>query len=118
MATSDEVAAQQHVAKEFPAPPSIESLQEFLSTLKITDPLPIYPGAKPTSNPVDIFRTYIANTLAPIAGVDIDLIYPALEWTQSFDKGDLIMAVPRLRIKGRKPDELANEWAEKVCLTF
>ena len=31
-----------------------------------------------------------------------------------FEKGDLIVAVPALRVKGRKPDELAAEWSEKV----
>ncbi|KAL7271834.1 arginyl-tRNA synthetase [Rhizina undulata] len=99
--------------KEFPTPPSIDSLQSRLSQLGISDPLPVFPDSNPTTNPVDIYRCYIAETLAKVSGVDVKLVYPALEWTQSFDKGDLILAVPRLRIKGRKPDELAKEWAEK-----
>ena len=105
----------EHIVKEFPAPPSIESLQARLESLKITDPLPVYPDSNPTANPVDVYRCFIAHHLAPITGVDISLVYPALEWTQTLDKGDLIVATPRLRIKGRKPDELAKEWAEKVC---
>ncbi|KAI5804586.1 hypothetical protein EDC01DRAFT_610726 [Geopyxis carbonaria] len=99
--------------KEFPTPPSIESLQEQLKALKVEESLNVYPNSNPTSNPVDIYRCYVAEALAKVSGVDIDLVYPALEWTQTFDKGDLILAVPRLRIKGKKPDDLAQEWAEK-----
>ncbi|KAF8545190.1 hypothetical protein BDD12DRAFT_871871 [Trichophaea hybrida] len=113
MATNDDAAVVQHTRKEFPAPPSLESLNERLQSLSIDDPLPVYTDSNPTLNPVDIYRCYIAHHLAPITGVDISLVYPALEWTQTLDKGDLIVAAPRLRIKGRKPDELAKEWAEK-----
>lgn len=95
-------------------PPSVESLQSQLASLGISDPLAVFAESNPTTNPVDVFRCYIANTLAPIGGVDGKLIYSSLEWTQSFDKGDLILAIPRLRLKGKKPDEIAKEWAEKV----
>lgn len=94
--------------------PSVESLQSQLASLGISDPLPIFLDSNPTTNPVDVFRCYIADTLAPIGGVDGKLIYSALEWTQSFDKGDLILAIPRLRLKGKKPNEIATEWAKKV----
>ncbi|KAI5837490.1 hypothetical protein DFP73DRAFT_568248 [Morchella snyderi] len=99
--------------KDFPTPPSIESLQEQLSSLEVSDSLPVFPFSNPTTNPVDIFRCYISETLAGISGVDSKLIYDALEWTQSFEKGDLILAIPRLRLKGKKPDEIAKDWAEK-----
>ncbi|KAH0612443.1 uncharacterized protein H6S33_010495 [Morchella sextelata] len=100
--------------KDFPTPPSIESLQEQLSSLGVfSGSFPAFPYSNPTTNPVDIFRCYISDTLAGISGVDSKLIYDALEWTQSFEKGDLILAIPRLRLKGQKPDAIAKEWAEK-----
>lgn len=113
MATNDDAAAAQHVPKEFPPIPSLESLHERLKSLSITDEIPVFPDSNPTTNPVDIYRCIIAHHLAPITGVDINLVYPALEWTQTLDKGDLVVPVPRLRVKGRKPEELAAEWAEK-----
>lgn len=94
--------------------PSIDSLQANLRNLGISEDLPVFPDSNPTTNPVDVFRCYIAATLAPITGVDINLVYPALEWTQSIEKGDMILAVPRLRVKGKKPNELAEEWAAAV----
>ena len=66
-----------------------------------------------SSNPVDIYRNHIADSLAPITGKPSNEIYERLAWTQTFDKGDLGLAVPALRIQGKKPGELAIEFAEK-----
>ena len=67
-------------------------------------------------NPVDVYRTHISEALAPIAGVAAAEIYQKLQWTQTQDKGDLTLAVPALRIKGKKPNEQAAEWAQRVSL--
>ncbi|KAI9809991.1 MAG: hypothetical protein M1827_006758 [Pycnora praestabilis] len=64
-------------------------------------------------NPFDIYRSHITEILAPITGADAKVIYGALQWTQTLDKGDLILPVPALRVKGRKPNELALEWGER-----
>ncbi|KAF4548903.1 Arginine--tRNA ligase-like protein 1 [Elsinoe fawcettii] len=64
-------------------------------------------------NPIDVFRTAIAETLSPITGVESARIHEALAWTATLDKGDLILAVPRLRIKGTAPEQLAQECAAK-----
>ncbi|EPS35744.1 hypothetical protein H072_10806 [Dactylellina haptotyla CBS 200.50] len=96
-------------------PPSIGSLddvQAMLSELGISEPLPAFEAASVTTNPIDIFRSYIAEEMTKITGVSRDLVYPALEWTQTPDKGDLIMAVPRLRVKG-DAKALAADWAAK-----
>ncbi|KAF3279362.1 hypothetical protein TWF132_000633 [Orbilia oligospora] len=91
---------------------SIEDVQAMLNELGITDPLPTYEAASLTTNPIDIFRSYIAEEMHKITGVSRDIVYPALEWTQQMEKGDLIMAVPRLRIKG-DPKALAADWVSK-----
>jgi arginyl-tRNA synthetase len=85
-----------------------------LSSLGISQPLPHFPDTNPQLNPVDIFRCYLTEILAGLTGVDAKIVYPALAWTLTLDKGDLVLAVPALRIKGKKPDQLAAEWAEKV----
>ncbi|KAL2194717.1 hypothetical protein P885DRAFT_42295 [Corynascus similis CBS 632.67] len=72
-----------------------------------------YPNCHPEINPFDFYRAHIANTLTGITGVEPKIIYSALSWTSSLDKGDLVLAAPALRIKGQKPDELAKQWAEK-----
>ncbi|PFH61430.1 hypothetical protein XA68_17416 [Ophiocordyceps unilateralis] len=71
-----------------------------------------YPGCFPDRNPVDIYRAHITSILHGITGVDPSIIYPAVQWTATLDKGDLTLATPALRVKG-KPDELAKQWLEK-----
>ncbi|KFH43410.1 Arginine--tRNA ligase, cytoplasmic-like protein [Hapsidospora chrysogenum ATCC 11550] len=72
-----------------------------------------YPNAHPEANPLDVWRAHLSNVLSKISGVDTSIIFPVIAWTQSLDKGDFIIPVPALRIKGEKPDALAVEWASK-----
>ena len=65
------------------------------------------------SNPIDFYRSEISKLLAPITGKPSNEIYERLAWTQTFDKGDLGLPVPSLRVQGKKPAELATEWSEK-----
>lgn len=64
------------------------------------------------NNPVDLYREKISQALAPITGKTAQEIHEKLAWTQTFDKGDLGLAVPSLRIPG-KPTEQALEWSER-----
>ncbi|EWC47327.1 cytoplasmic arginine--tRNA ligase [Drechslerella stenobrocha 248] len=91
---------------------SIDDVQAMLAELGISDPLPKFDAASVTTNPIDIFRSYVAEEMSKITGVNRELLYPALEWTQNMEKGDLILAVPRLRIKG-DPKALAAEWVKQ-----
>jgi arginyl-tRNA synthetase len=84
-----------------------------VSDLRDGKPLPLYSGAFPSINAVDIFRCAITEELAKITDLDPGLIYPALEWTSTLDKGDVLLAVPRLRVKG-SPAEKATSWATAV----
>jgi hypothetical protein len=70
----------------------------------------------PSRYQIDSYRAHITELLHEVTGVDSLIIYPALQWTQTLDKGDLVLPVPALRVKGKKPPELAAEWVEKVCL--
>jgi arginyl-tRNA synthetase len=78
--------------------------------------VPPYPGSYPSVNPVDIFRSLITKALVEITGVAADIVFPALQWQNNLGFGDLVLAVPRLRVKGAKPDELAKKWASEVSL--
>lgn len=66
----------------------------------------------PDTNPVDVYREHIANILGPIVDLDPSFVYPRLSWTQTLDKGDLMLPVPALQIKGKKPQDLAKTIAE------
>lgn len=64
-------------------------------------------------NPVDFYRQHIAERLAPLTEKKAEELYPLLSWTQTLDKGDLMLPAAALRVKGKNPQELAKELAEK-----
>ena len=65
------------------------------------------------SNIYDAYRAHLADVLNQITGVPTETIHPVIQWTAGLDKGDLVLAVPALRVEGSKPDILAQEWTAK-----
>lgn len=62
-------------------------------------------------NPLDPFKVYIAKYIAPVAEVDIDTVFAAIDIpAPKKDAPDLVLPVPRLKIKG-KPSETAAKLA-------
>ena len=93
----------------------MEELTASLKSLGLSQvPQVDNPPTFPVYNQSDIYRAHIAELVAPITGVSAQQIYPLLQRTQILDYGDLMLPVPALRIKGKKPDELAREIKEKV----
>ena len=88
-----------------------ENITNQLAKLHIEEPERLE-GSFPDVNVVDLIRNYISVELSKISGVDKTLIYPALEWTNTLDRGDLLIPVPRLRIQGANPKDLASEWTK------
>jgi hypothetical protein len=90
------------------------TLSQKLKDLSLATSLPKYPNCYPEVNPVDIYRAHLTSILTEVTGVDAAVVYPALQWTQTLEKGDLVLPIPALRVKGKKPPELAAEWVAKV----
>ena len=95
----------------------MESFTSNLASLGVTD-LPSIPSAYPEQNPVDIFRTHIAVRLAPLAGVEPEAVFAGLDRATKPETGDFVLAVPRLRVKGAKPQELGEKWQSQVPSSF
>jgi arginyl-tRNA synthetase len=89
---------------------SADKLAKQFKELPLVDK---YPNCFPDINPFDIYRSHITSLLHNITGVEPKVIYGALQWTATLDKGDLVLAIPALRVKG-KPDALGKEWMDKV----
>ncbi|KAK4540121.1 hypothetical protein LTR36_009786 [Oleoguttula mirabilis] len=77
--------------------------------------IPTFSGVHlyPQHNAVDVYRAYIIEQIHQITGAEPAIINNAVAWTQDLKHGDLVLPVPALRLKGKKPDELAQEIAEK-----
>ncbi|KAK0639889.1 arginyl-tRNA synthetase-like protein [Cercophora newfieldiana] len=91
---------------------SMDQLAKQVEGLSLDAIAEKYPNCYPAINPFDLYRAHLSNVLSELTGVDTKIIYPNLQWTQ-LDKGDFVLATPALRLKGKKFDELAKEWAEK-----
>lgn len=94
----------------------INELVKLTSDLSLDNIRDKFPTCYPETNPVDVYRAHLTNVLEKVTGVDPKIIYNAIQWTQGLDKGDLIVAAPALRDRGKKPEELVKEWEEKVSL--
>jgi hypothetical protein len=91
----------------------MEKFSSKLAALGIHE-LPSLPSAYPDDNPLDAFRLHIAERLAHLAGVTPEAVFSGLDRPAKPDMGDFVIAVPRLRIKGAKPNELAEKWQAEV----
>ncbi|KAI1167382.1 arginyl-tRNA synthetase [Nemania serpens] len=89
-----------------------DPVSQLSAQLEKLGPLDQYPNCYPEVNPQDIYRAHITAIFHDITGVDSAVIYNALQWTLSLDKGDLVLAIPALRVKG-KPSELGQQWLDK-----
>ncbi|CAK7203975.1 hypothetical protein SEUCBS139899_006725 [Sporothrix eucalyptigena] len=65
------------------------------------------------SRPVDMYRVYVAGILVQLTGCDPAVAYNAVQAATTLPKGDLTIPVPRLRIKGKKPDEVCADLAAR-----
>jgi arginyl-tRNA synthetase len=92
----------------------MQSLLSTCRTLGVDDVLPVQLLDRSTTNPVDIYRAHLSKLLEGLTGAQTTIIYSAIQTTQSLGKGDLSLAVPALRLKGRNPDELAQKIQNEV----
>lgn len=92
----------------------LEGLQAKLKSLGIESPVPDYANSHILQNPTDIYRAYLADLLTPLIGAERQLVYDSIQWTNNLTHGDLVLVVPKLRLKGVKPAEYALELESKV----
>ncbi len=97
-------------------PSGLNQLVEHVKGLSLDSVAEKYPGAHPEVNPLDLYKAHLSNVLASISDIAPATVYSVVQWTQSLDKGDFVVATPALRVKGKKPDVLANELLEKARL--
>ncbi|KAI1500274.1 arginyl-tRNA synthetase [Biscogniauxia marginata] len=72
-------------------------------------PQPADRSTFPDLNPLDRFRVAIAEELSRICHIDRSLALSCLDRPTTLDNGDLILIVPRLRMKGVAPAELTKK---------
>ena len=91
----------------------MNALEQSLASLSLSVPVPGVKEAELLANPLDIFRTYLAEILAEITGCEVQAAYKSIQWPNNIFNGDLAVILPKLR-PGAKSDEVAVELLEKV----
>ena len=71
--------------------PSVQGLSLHSTTEKSK-----YPNCYPSLNSVDIYRAHLAEVLGGIFDIDPVTVFPKLQWTNTLDKGDLVLPVSLL----------------------
>jgi len=91
---------------------ALDNLTEKLKTLGL-EKVPAEPNTYPALNPFDLYRSHVTELISQVTGIEHKIIYPTLQWTAKTENGDLQLAVPALRIKGKDLKEYAKDLAEK-----
>lgn len=97
---------------------SIVGLEAVLEELGLSSPIPTFPQSNPLNRPVDIYRAYLANTASTVLQTDRILTYEAVQSANVKDNSDLALVIPKLKLKGSKPKELAKECLIKVRIAM
>ncbi|KAF4467795.1 arginyl-trna synthetase [Fusarium albosuccineum] len=93
---------------------SVSGIESLLGKAGLDTPMPEFPGANTVTNPQDIFRVYLADTLQKLVDCDRLVAYEAIQPSNVTGGGDLVIVSPRLRLKDVKPKDLVSDLAHKV----
>ncbi|KAG9233406.1 arginyl-tRNA synthetase [Amylocarpus encephaloides] len=101
-------------------PPPVGVMENLALKLKSIglEVIPRFPGAFPATSPVDIYRAHIADKVGHITGVKPTIVHDAIQWTQTLDKGDCLLPIPALRIRGKMLDEVARSIESQFSSIF
>jgi arginyl-tRNA synthetase len=86
---------------------SSDGLQALLGRVGVESPIPSFPLADIHNN-----LSYLAEILVQLTECAPQVAYDSIQWPN--DMGDLVVVLPRLRLKGVKPNDLAVELTQKV----
>ena len=86
---------------------STDGLQTLLGRVGAECPIPSFSSADIENSPMDIYLSYLAQILVQLTGCEPQVAYESILWPDDFC--DLVVVVPRLRIKDVKPTESAFE---------
>jgi arginyl-tRNA synthetase len=87
----------------------MQTLTAALSSLGVADL-----DGPATSNALDVYRAHLTKLIAQVTGASPAGVYPAIQFTQSLDKGDLSLATLALRLVGQDSLELAQKLQNEV----
>jgi arginyl-tRNA synthetase len=92
---------------------SLLGLQAFVAEIA-SEPLPFFAAADVLNNPIDIYHSYLAGRIQTLVDCDPNLVYDSIQPANTIGNGDLVIVLPRLKLSGISPKELAGELLKKA----
>lgn len=94
---------------------SLPGLQAFLAELGLElEPIPSFAAADVLNKPIDIYHSYLAEHFQKLVDCDRGLVYDSIQPANATENGDLDVVLPKLKLPGITPKELAGELLKKV----
>jgi hypothetical protein len=93
---------------------SLPGLEAFVAELGL-GPIPSFATADVLNDPMDLCHSYLAEYFQQLVGCDRGLVYKAIQPPNTIQDGDLDIVLPRLKLPGGSPKELAGELLKQVC---
>ena len=78
-------------------------------------PIPSFAAANILNNFIDIYHSYLAEHFQALVDCNADLVYESIQPPNTTGNGDLDIILPKLKLPGASPRELASELIKKVC---
>lgn len=88
-------------------------LEVLLGEIGLETPIPSFPAANVLIKPLDIARSYIADSLSSYTECDPNVAYSSIQWPNNIYNGDLSVILPKIK-PGADSDELAFDLMKKV----
>jgi arginyl-tRNA synthetase len=92
---------------------SLAGLQGFLTESGL-EPLPSFAAPDVLNNPIDIYHSYLTEHLQKLVECDPHLVYNSIQLSKTIEDGDLDIVLPKLKLDGVEPKELAGKLLIKV----
>lgn len=89
-----------------------EGIQALLAGQGVESPIPNIVGTDVQNNPIDIYLSYLADTLVQLTDCSPEVAYGSIQWPNEL--GDLVVVLPRLKLQHKNPKALSTELKQKV----
>jgi arginyl-tRNA synthetase len=92
----------------------LPGLEALLADLGL-GPIPSFTAADVLNHPIDIYHSYLAANFQNLVECDPDLVYESILPANTTGNGDLDIVLPRLKLPGASPKELAEKLINQAC---
>src|SRR6266498_2524002 len=96
---------------------SLPGLEALFADLELGS-LPSFASADVLNHPIDIYHSYLAAHFQALVECDQEVVYESIQPANTTGNGDLDIVVPKLKLPGSNPKDLAEKLVKQVNYFF